>query len=110
VCSIVKRHWADLLSVLQLGDSSIVMQDETNTTVISSAFSLSKTVSKAENNKGKSPIGADQTIFPNIILTTNVCAFSSIAYAVRHGRAAQSSADSAFRERGTEVAESFTIR
>ena len=60
MCSIVKRHWADLLSVLQLGDSSIVMQDETNTTVISSAFSLSKTVSKAENNKGKSPIGASR--------------------------------------------------
>lgn len=57
MCSIVKRHWTDLFSVLQLDDSSIVVPDEANTTVISSAFSLSRTVSKAENNKGKCEIG-----------------------------------------------------
>ena len=54
MCAIVKGHWTDLSNVLTLGDN-IFVPDETYSTVLSSAFSLSRTVSKTENNKGSTP-------------------------------------------------------
>lgn len=69
MCAIVKGHWTDLSNVLTLGEN-IFVQDEANTTVISSAFSLSRTVSKTENNKGSTSNALIKSVYlANIVYT-----------------------------------------